>query len=187
MPAAATAHACAPGQRASDGDRPGAWPAHAANGAGMAVAPCALRCSQARIHRRGAYLPELNALRAVLCCGSSACGGRMHGGGPSILCVTVRALAEVEPGGPAPEARRSETSRRAASGTDGSQMCKCSTATTVSQNVPTVRDTSTVHLQRWRQMDEFAAAPLCVLKMATNKRTNLQTVCVNFWTSNESC
>ena len=82
--------------------------------------------------------------------------------------------------------RQSETSRRAASRTDGSQMCVNAVQRRQSAKTFLLRDTSTVHLQRWRQMDEFATAPLCVLKVATNKRTNLQTVCINFWTSKQS-
>lgn len=58
MHAAATAGRPAHAASEGDGDRP--EHAHAvqllaANGAGMAVAPSALRCSQARIGRRGAY------------------------------------------------------------------------------------------------------------------------------------
>ena len=166
--------------------------------------PCmAGACCKRRRHGRGALcaallvgsdpsawsLPDLNGLRAVLCCGSSASGGRMHctvADRACILYVTVRALAEIEPGGPAPAARQSETSRRAASRTDGSQMCVNAVQRRQSAKTFLLRDTSTVHLQRWRQMDEFAIAPLCVLKMATNKRANLQTVCINFWTSKQS-
>lgn len=171
-------------------------------GRGRAVRPCRMAgaCRKRRRHGRGALRAALLAwihpsawrgayytrIEWPVCCAALRCAdpapaaaGWMHGGGPSILYVTVRALAALPCVGSARVRLHVEPSV-----SQGRQSDVNAAQQQLARNVP-----PTWHLHcassRWRQINErnlWQTAPLWVLKMGDGW-TNSSTVCVNFWTS----